>query len=272
MYVNFIQNKLLPQLTSLATKYSLWWTFKPNSLLKAYLNDREINLDKYFCPNDLLNVVLNVLRNETQNSNNNIIMLKNEEQQIVFDSWFIFAPDIIKTHLVAHIMVAPMEIANLLQNKNMIEDFYIESPKEIIYKDQSSVFWLIPIVDFAINKSTGNVYSWNKLLFIFSEFCFNNKEFFTRHNDSIIEVNNDTNFTSLFGFKYFHVSQIETILKQITKFLGRKNSLINSCPFLKHNPLFQQNSNQYTNVFTFIDDVINNNNDLLPLIPLELYI
>ncbi len=164
MYTDFIKNKLLPELTLLATKYATWWTFKPDSLLKSYLDDREINLDKYFRPQELLKHVLNVLKKETQFSNNNVIVLMDEEQQRVFDSWFIFVPDIILTHLLTHVTTASSEIADSLQNKHMIADFYIDSPTDIIYKDPSSVFWLTPVVDFAINESTGNVYSWKKLL------------------------------------------------------------------------------------------------------------
>jgi hypothetical protein len=265
MYTDFIKNKLLPELTLLATKYATWWTFKPDSLLKSYLDDREINLDKYFRPQELLKHVLNVLKKETQFSNNNVIVLMDEEQQRVFDSWFIFVPDIILTHLLTHVTTASSEIADSLQNKHMIADFYIDSPTDIIYKDPSSVFWLTPVVDFAINESTGNVYSWKKLLFIFSDFCLNNKHFFTRHSETIIGINDNTSITNLFDFRYFHISQIENILKQITKFLGRKNNMIKNCHFLKHNQSFKvASNNKYTNVFNFIDDVINNNNDLMP--------
>jgi len=181
MYTDFIKNKLLPELTLLATKYATWWTFKPDSLLKSYLDDREINLDKYFRPQELLKHVLNVLKKETQFSNNNVIVLMDEEQQRVFDSWF------------------------------------------------------------------------------------NNKHFFTRHSETIIGINDNTSITNLFDFRYFHISQIENILKQITKFLGRKNNMIKNCHFLKHNQSFKvASNNKYTNVFNFIDDVINNNNDLMP--------
>jgi hypothetical protein len=155
----------------------------------------------------------------------------------------------------------------------MTENFYIESPMDIIYKDPSSVFWLPPFLDFAINKSTGNVYSWNRLLFIFTEFCLNNTDFFTRHSDSIISINENTFLTSLFGFKYFHLSQIETILKKAAKFLGRKNSIIQNCHFIRHNPSFNVTSaKNHPNVFTFIDDIINNNNSLMPSVSSGLYI
>jgi hypothetical protein len=272
-YVNFIEKELLPELNLLATKYASWWTFKPSSLLKSYLNDREIVLDEYFCLDELQEQVEHVLRNGAQYYNSDVILLMDEEQQKVFDSWYIFVPDIVKDHLMNHVDAAPDEISKALQNKHMTENFYIESPMDIIYKDPSSVFWLPPFIDFAINKSTGNVYSWNRLLFIFTEFCLNNTDYFTRHSDSIISINENTHLTSFVGFKYFHLSQIELILKKIAKFLGRKNSIIQNCHFIKHIPSFDvKSAKKHPNVFTFIDDIINNNNNLMPSFSSGLYI
>jgi hypothetical protein len=272
-YVQFIERELLPELNLLASKYAKWWTFKPFSLLNAYLNDHEIVLDNYFSLDELEEKVIRMLKNGSQYFNSDVIVLMDEEQQKVFDSWYIFEPDIVKDHLINHVDAAPDEICKALQNKHMTENFYIESPMDIIYKDPSSVFWLPPFLDFAINKSTGNVYSWNRLLFIFTEFCLNNTDFFTRHSDSIISINENTFLTSLFGFKYFHLSQIETILKKAAKFLGRKNSIIQNCHFIRHNPSFNVTSaKNHPNVFTFIDDIINNNNSLMPSVSSGLYI
>jgi hypothetical protein len=257
----------------LEQKYANWWTFKPSSLLKSYLNDREIVMNEYFSLDELQDQVINVLKNATQYSNSDVIVLVDEELQMVFDSWFIFVPDIVKDHLLAHVIAAPTDISNALQNKHMTENFYIDSPLDLIYKDPSSVFWLLPFVDFAMNQSTGNVYSWNKLLFMFTEFCLNNTTYFTRLSDSIIGINENTFLTSLFDFKYFHLSQIETLLKKITKFLGRKNGIAQSCHFIKHNSLFNITAiKKHPNVFTFIDDVINNNNNIMPAVPSILYI
>jgi hypothetical protein len=214
-----------------------------------------------------------VLKGASQYFNSDVILLMDEEQQKVFDSWYIFVPDIVKDHLMNHVDAAPDEISKALQNKHMTENFYIESPMDIIYKDPSSVFWLPPFIDFAINKSTGNVYSWNRLLFIFTEFCLNNTDYFTRHSDSIISINENTHLTSFVGFKYFHLSQIELILKKIAKFLGRKNSIIQNCHFIKHIPSFDvKSAKKHPNVFTFIDDIINNNNNLMPSFSSGLYI
>lgn len=273
MYVNFIRAELLPQLISLASKYAVWWTFKPDSLLKSYLNDREIYMEKYFRPDELLEQVLNILKNSTQFSNNSVIVLNDEELQRVFNTYFIHVPDLIQENLLPHIVPAPEEISHCLQDKIMTDNFYVTSPVDIIYKDPSSVFWLTPVVDFAINKSTGNVNSWSKLLSVFTEFCTTNNECLTRHGDTILEIRENTFLNDLFDFKFFHISQIETILKSITKFLGRKNGLNQSCPLLKHISMYKQSScNKFTDVLMFIDDVVNNNNNLMPYVPLGLHI
>jgi len=275
MYVNFIQNTLLPQLESLSEKNSIWWSFKPDSLLKYYLEDQQkITLNKYFQPEELKEKVLATLTNELQFTNQDIIML-NEEQQKVFGTCFIFVPDIIKEHLLSHVTTASAEIADTLQNQEMQNQFYIDSPQyDIIYKDPSSVFWTLPDIDFAMNGSTGNFYSWNILLSMFTDLCLNNHEFFTRQSDNIVSVNENTSLTPLFQFKYFHVSQIETILKQLTKLLGRNEGLTKCCPFIKrdYSLLNQIKSCKHNSVFKFVDDVINTNNNLMPYLPIPIYI
>jgi len=265
MYVDFIEEELLPEINSLAEKYADWWTFKPSSPLKAYLSDREIVMDEYFSLEELRYRVMSILEHAAQFLNSDVIVLADQELQMVFDSWYIFVPDIIENHLLSHVIPAPVDIiSNDLQNKHMIEDFFVYSPVDIIYKDPSSVFWIHPFVDFAMNRSTGNVGSWNKLLFMFTEFCLNNTTYFTRFSDSIIGINVNTSLTSLFDFKFFHLSQVETLLQQITKFLGRKNSMIQSCHFITHNPTFDYITSIHPNVFTFIDYIINNHNDMMP--------
>ncbi len=53
------------------------------------------------------------------------IVLADQELQMVFDSWYIFVPDIIENHLLSHVIPAPVDISNDLQNKHMIEDFFV---------------------------------------------------------------------------------------------------------------------------------------------------
>jgi hypothetical protein len=186
--------------------------------------------------------------------------------QIIFDNWVIYRPDIVETCLLPHIIEVSSEMSIQLKDDHMMKNFWIESSYDIIFKDPTSVFWCNPIVDFLINNSTGTVYSWPQLLNVFTDFCTNNKKFFTRHSDTIISINENTPLTLMFGFQYFHIAQIETILKCITKFLGRRHGIFKSCPALRYSYLFHSiaSNSPYNNVFTFIDDIINNNNAYIP--------
>ena len=260
-----MNDTLLPELQDLESKYSVWYSFKPNSSLKTYLEEQKYILPKYFSPTNLLNIVMDVLSNMSVTGNSDIIELDND-LQIVFDSWIIYVLNLMQEHLMPHIIEAPAEISQQLTDEHIMKNLVIESPYDILYKDPSSIFWFNPIVDFLISKSTGNTYSWPDMLNIFTDFCTNNKYFFTRHSDYIISVNDNTPLTHLFYFKYFHITQIEHILKNITKFLGRQNGIFQACSYLKYNYVFSNiNSNgKYTNLFTFIDDIINNNNAYLP--------
>ncbi len=134
-YVDFIEKELLPKINSLAKKYTDWWTFKPSSPLKAYLSDREIVMDEYFSLEELRYQVMSILRHAAQFPNNSdVIVLEDHELQMIFDSWYIFVPDV-ENHLLAHVIPAPADISNDLQNKHMTEEFYINSPVDLLYKD-----------------------------------------------------------------------------------------------------------------------------------------
>jgi len=66
MYVDFIEEELLPEINRLAEKYADWWTFKPSSPLKAYLSDREIVMDEYFSLEELRYRVMSILEHAAQ--------------------------------------------------------------------------------------------------------------------------------------------------------------------------------------------------------------
>jgi len=206
-----------------------------------------------------------LISKNTQIDDNKQIITLDEELQIIFDTWVIFLPNL-REYVSHHINVAPQNVIHHLQNESINETFYLEAPKEILYKDASSVFWVNPVIDFMLNKSTGNSYSWQNLVLLFTDFCSNNTIFFTRQDEYIIGVNPNTPIAKLFHFKCFHIDQCESILKQMTKFLGRRNSILHACPFLKFSPYFTSYvfNNKYENVAMFIDDILNNNHSLLP--------
>ncbi len=88
----------------MAKKYTDWWTFKPSSPLKAYLSDHEIVMDEYFSLEELRCQVMSIIRHRAQLSNHNVIVLEDQELQMVFDSWYIFVPDIVENHLLSHVI------------------------------------------------------------------------------------------------------------------------------------------------------------------------
>ncbi len=51
-YIQYIDS-ILPKLSLLISKYSIWWKFNPKSKLKDYFMKKNIHLDEYFCPEDL---------------------------------------------------------------------------------------------------------------------------------------------------------------------------------------------------------------------------
>jgi chromatin remodeling complex protein RSC6 len=88
-------------------------------------------LPKYFSPNNLLDIVIDVFSNITVTGNSDIIELNND-LQIVFDSWIIYMPNLTQEHLMPHIIEAPMEISQQLTNEHILKDIAIESPYDIV--------------------------------------------------------------------------------------------------------------------------------------------
>ena len=128
-----MNNTLLPELQDLESKYSVWWSFKPNSSLKTYLEEQKYILPKYFSPTNLLNIVMDVLSNMSVTGNSDIIELDND-LQIVFDSWIIYVPNLMQEHLMPHIIEAPAEISQQLTDEHIMKNLVIESPYDILYK------------------------------------------------------------------------------------------------------------------------------------------
>ena len=247
----------------MTSKYSVWWHFKPNSLLKIFLEREDQFTKEFFCPEEILQVVMEVIERKTpyQNSGNNNILYLNNELQRIFNTWIIYVPELIDC-IMQQIEVMDMDA---LQSKYIAQELYLPSPTQLIYKDETSLFWLHPVVNYMLNENKFHTYSWNTLLNKFIEFCTTNTTCFTQINDTLISINDNTPLTPLFKFQLFHVSQCEALLKQITKYLGRQNTIATACPYLKL-------SKTDSNVHIFIDDVINNNHALLPQFPPYFYL
>lgn len=263
MYLEYIRDKLIPELNKLFLKYATWWSFKPNSNLQTYLHHKNIFLNPIFTPEELFTAILLIARkNNMIEIGNADIILPDIKLRECFKSWTIYIPELFQ-HCCEHVMFVSNEKSSELLNESIINEFYVEPPENIIYSDPSSLFWLHPDVNIYINNCQKIVYSWNELLGIFLDFCTTNNEHLTRKDDAIFFINNTSPLRNIFRFQYFHQNQIENILKQITKFLGKSNTVEQCCSQLIFSGIEQS-------TFKFIDLAINNFNKLLPSIIVDI--
>jgi len=264
MYLEFL-NDLQRNLLRVVNQYSDWYTLKPNSLLKEYLDKNNIYISTYFCPSDLIDVVKRIIDFPFFNPQNNSKLVTVEpELQPIFEQWIIYEPNI-WTHLLPHIYKVPILKSIPLQNERVKQNLSIRTPDELIYQNVSSQFWLHPNVNNVLTKNKQLTHTWNNLLPSFIKLCTSDNEYFTRQ-DELVRVNPNTSLSSLFTFNCFHVDQCESILRQLTKFVGKYDCLANICSnlqteFIFYDVLTNENS-LYKNVFAFIEDTINNNTHL----------
>ena len=265
-YQRFLKDHLLSLLKELSNKSTEWCSFKTETLLESYLNRRGYYFEKYFRPIELYNALDTCIENEfmLEPGNDDIILL-NKELEICFDTNVI-----IKSELQSLISTYVNNIISLqvipLQNNYIHSNLVITTPLNIIYNDGSSRFWLHPTINRLLNKKK-IIYSWSELVKLFELDICNNKTHVRKLNSSLFSINPLSPLTKLFAFKYFHKNQIETILKQITTFLGRSNSLLTICPNLKF-PLLSK----HDKVIVFIEQHINNSDRLLNIFNNSIYI
>jgi hypothetical protein len=258
-YVDFIKDDLIPEIQTLTVKYATWWTFKPNSPLKIYLEKHEYTFNTYFLPEELITAILEIIENTYMTlDGNSELIIPDPELQKCFPAWMILKKDI-RMHCLEHVDVAPPAVSIPLQNEHIANDFYVHSPIEILYMDRTSQFWLHPVLNSLINHNKQIAYSWNELKFMLLDFCTLNSEHFTRVNENIIFVNTDSELSQLFQFKYFHLDQIERLLKDTSCFLGRTNTLQK---LWRHKKYDVMSENDINYCCTFVDDIINNNHNL----------
>jgi|694.fasta_scaffold22337_6 hypothetical protein len=258
-YVDFIKDDLLPEIQNLTVKYATWWSFKPDSLLKTYLEKHEYAFNTYFLPEDLITAVLEIIDNNSMTlEGNSDLIIPDPALQKCFPAWMILKKNI-RIHCMEHIDIAPPVVSIPLQNEHIANDFYVNSPIEILYLDRTSQFWLHPVLNRLINQNKQIAYSWNEMKFMLLDFCTTNTEHFTRVNENLIYINPESELSYLFQFKYFHLDQIEHLLTQTSCFLGRTNTLQKLWRYKKFDVMTENDVNHCCN---FIDNIINNNHNL----------
>ncbi len=204
-----------PLIKSLLKKYAVWWSFKPESKLKEYLEENEVWLPIYFCPQDLCSAIENVARSKLlmDQGNSQLIILDHELQEC-FKSRVLYVPELI-TECLEHICFVSSELRVTLQNNAILHDICIETPENIIFNDPSSQFWLHPEINSIINSNSSKItYSWKELNEMFLDFCTTDNNHFIRISDSIIQINSTSIMSKICPFKYFHLLQIEEFFEK----------------------------------------------------------
>jgi hypothetical protein len=242
-------------------KYQVWWTFKENSTLKDYLNNLNIHLPQYFCPSELYSALESIaFANGMMEPGNKEIIIPDRKLRNCLNVSVIYMPDLL-SYCQSHVDIVNEKIQNELQNEAIMQEICVEPPEQILYRDTSSVFWLHPNVNYIINNNQKMTYSWNELKKSFETFLKTNTQHITQIDDSIFQIQEDSLLSSLFKFKIFHVQQIDKVLKNITKFLGKTTTLDQYCSKFKCELTDK-------NFYTMLDLTVNNSycNKMIPFI------
>lgn len=194
--------------------------------------------------------VLKELFEKFEQTKNPEIIILNAELQIVFNSFIIYIPKLFET-LLPQLESVPDEIRKTLQRNNVFKNLTLYYPKNIIYQDSTSVFYLVHQINKCM-KTNNFSFNWMELCSMWLDFCTTNQENFIRQGD-IIQIKENSPMSTLLPFKYFHIDQCEHILKSITKYLGRKNFSTYICPYLNKKLFTDQNFNT---ILSFIEDKI----------------
>jgi hypothetical protein len=96
LYLEFIDQQLFPELERLTTKYATWWTFKPTSSLKTFLEKYNYKFEENFRPSNLIDALLNIIEtNYMFIEENSCLVIPDKELQKCFPSWMFLINDLI---------------------------------------------------------------------------------------------------------------------------------------------------------------------------------
>jgi hypothetical protein len=233
----------------------MFWEFKDNSELQTYLETNDVNFPTFFTPKELFDQIVELAcSNAKKESKNSMIIFLDKDQQKLFKSTFLYKPDIIQ-YCIEHIEPVSFSKNVELQQECIDNELYIKTPTDLIYNNNSAIFWLHPTVNSVLFQNQKHSWTWNELNEAFLNSCISDKKNFKRIDDLIFSINADSKLNDVFDFKVFHQYQIEDILKIITKYLGKSKKLENICPNLTF-------ENDYCHALNVIDDIINQNNNI----------
>ena len=268
LYLEFLNTELIPKLNKKNIEYAEWWIFKPESPLAKLIHQKQLPLNLYFRPNELIYLIEHLASQESMyaQGNYNIIFL-NEELKLCFNTTTMYIPNLYNFCL-PHVNVVNDNKTFILKNELLKNELYIDSPLNIIYTDPSSKFW-IPrwLIKAYPCADTQIIFTWKEICAKFYKILTNPNNFVTKMENSIFFINEDSIFAQQFNFKHFHTNQIPDILKRIIKFLGKSNNILSLCDNLKFSDIKPNDPVVY-----WIEEIILKNNNLTPYIPSNIYL
>ena len=262
LYLDFIQTNLAPKLQTFVNEHVEWWTFKTHSTLAKYLKSLNYELNVFFRPAELINIIINIANKFFLYSNyDSDLIILNKPLYDCFLCWTI-------TRKKLHKVCLPHVISVYSKYKHLnTEIFLIKAPTKLIYQDVSAVYWLHPLINFHITNNKQITYSWNELCSLFYNFLINSKHHVKLENNDTFIVKPESFLNKDLKLKQFSKEDIPTIMSYYTKFLGKSNNLYNVCQNLKF-----KNSYVFTNLIQFIENIIMFNTDLVPVFQPYLYL
>ena len=217
-------------------------------------------MNTYFTPDDLVEAILSIAESKymLDIGNSEVFITDRALQDCFNSSWLIYIPDL-KMYCEPHITSAPANIISTLQNEAFNKLVHLKCPESILYHDLSSLFWLHPDINAILTKNETTVFSWPLLCNLFTAFVTTNTTHFRKKDNGLFEIKEQSPLAKVFRFKYFHIHQIESILKRVTKFLGKSNTLAHCCTNLSLDSI-------PPHVIQFIDSPIHKANQCSPYI------
>jgi hypothetical protein len=268
LYLEFLNTQLIPELSRKNVEYAEWWILKPESSLSNLIQQQRLPLNLFFRPIELTTLIQDYAhQNDMYIKGNENILILNDELKTCFNTPIVYIPDLYNLCL-PHVDVVNESKSFVIKNKLIHDEMYVDSPTEIIYCDPSSKFW-IPRQFFSSGISTNNqfIFSWKELYDNFLSFITKPNAHIKQITNTIFFIDDNSIFADRFNFKYFHINQISLILKQMIKFLGKSNTILTACPDLKFEDI-----NPQDDVVLWMEDIIQNNNNITPYVSSFIYL
>lgn len=206
---------------------------KSNSKIKKYLdNYKQYPLDPVFKLSDLNKIFQNIFfENNCYAADNPQIVILTKELQDIFHQSVLFLPEL-DQQLLSHVIHTLNNAGKNKSSELITQDLYVTIPGNILYEDKTSVFWMPEKLNMLLTTKRKISYFWHEILDSLKEYIIKHKEtLFIYQDTNIICLLNDPLY-AIFEVERLHVAQLEQLLKNQCLFLGKTNTIINSCPEL----------------------------------------